>query len=283
MTGICSIIAFHAARTCCYVARIDDCSAQRERISANAQNRSLLIAGPDSAWDSWHHMTYVLHYAPDNASLPVRLVLEEMGLPYETVLVNRATQDQRSPAYLALNPNGLIPVLETGDGPIFETAAILLWLGDRHNALVEPVTSARRGAFLTWLFFLSNTLHADLRALFYSDKYVGGDQSNQNALRSAIRTRLQTHLQVLNRQLGAHFPDLSVLDYYLASMMRWMALYPAGSEKDWFSVKETPHLYERLQRVEARPAAKVAQIAEGLGETPFTAPRLPVPPEGSAT
>ncbi len=228
-------------------------------------------------------MTYVLQYAPDNASLPVRLVLEELGQPYDTILVNRASQEQRSPAYLALNPNGLIPVLETRDGPVFETAAILLLLGDRHGALVEPVTSPRRGAFLTWLFFLSNTLHADLRALFYSDKYVGADQTNQNALRSTISARLQTHLRILNERLETQFPELSVLDYYLASMMRWMALYPVAADKGWFSANETPHLYARLERVEARPATRSAQIAEGLGDTPFTAPRLPVPPEGSAT
>jgi len=56
-----------------------------------------------------------LHYAPDNASLIVRLVLEDLGVPYETVLVNRAAGGQREAPYLALNPNGLIPVLETPD------------------------------------------------------------------------------------------------------------------------------------------------------------------------
>ena len=50
-----------------------------------------------------------LHYAPDNASLIVRLALEEAGLPYRTVLVDRAANAQRSPAYMALNPAGRIP------------------------------------------------------------------------------------------------------------------------------------------------------------------------------
>ena len=74
-------------------------------------------------------MTYVIHYAPDNAVLIIRLALEQRGLPYHAQLVDRAAQAQRAPAYLALNPNGLIPVLETPQGPLFETAAILLWLG----------------------------------------------------------------------------------------------------------------------------------------------------------
>ena len=84
---------------------------------------------------------YRLHYAPDNASLIIRLALEELGQAYETTLVNRQAQVQRSAAYRALNPNGLIPVLETPDGPMFETAAILLWLADRHGALAPSIES----------------------------------------------------------------------------------------------------------------------------------------------
>ena len=58
-------------------------------------------------------MNYRLHYAPDNASLIIRLALEEIGVPYETVLVDRRSRAQDTTAYRALNPAGLIPVLET--------------------------------------------------------------------------------------------------------------------------------------------------------------------------
>ena len=75
---------------------------------------------------------YVLHYAPDNASLIVRLALEEAGLPYRSALVDRAARAQDSAAYRALNPTGLIPTLATPQGPISETAAILLWLSEAH-------------------------------------------------------------------------------------------------------------------------------------------------------
>ncbi|HEY4069210.1 MAG TPA: glutathione S-transferase N-terminal domain-containing protein, partial [Burkholderiaceae bacterium] len=51
-----------------------------------------------------------LHYYPSNASMAPHLVLEEIGAPYELVLVDRTVQAHKSPAYLALNPNGLIPV-----------------------------------------------------------------------------------------------------------------------------------------------------------------------------
>lgn len=73
-----------------------------------------------------------LYYAPDNASVVLRLALEEAGLAFETRLVDRKTKQQKSPEYLALNPAGLIPTLITADGPISETGACLLWLVDRH-------------------------------------------------------------------------------------------------------------------------------------------------------
>jgi len=79
---------------------------------------------------------YRLHYAPDNASLIIRLALDEIGAPYEAVLVDRQAEAQKAPAYLAMNPAGLIPVLETPQGPMFETGAILLWLGEDRKSVV---------------------------------------------------------------------------------------------------------------------------------------------------
>ncbi|MCL6284408.1 glutathione S-transferase family protein [Ruegeria sp. 2012CJ41-6] len=227
-----------------------------------------------------------LHYAPDNASLVIRLVLEEMGLPYETVLVDRSVREQDSTAYRTLNPNGLIPVLETPQGPIFETAAILLWLADTYGMMAPAADHPDRGAFLKWLFFASNTLHADLRILFYAETYI--DPGNAEALRAGIRPRLRRHLHLLDSQAAAApgwlCPDHpSVLTYYLACMMRWMALYPAGSDRGWFQLPDTPYLQRLLNALETRDATRAAIAAEGLGATPFTSPTHPTPPQGSAT
>ncbi|MCE8007937.1 glutathione S-transferase family protein [Aestuariivita sp.] len=233
-------------------------------------------------------MPYVLHYAPDNASLIIRLALEEMGLPYRTALVDRAKEGQRKPDYLRLNPNGLIPVLETPHGPIFETGAILLWLADTHGQMAPGPTHCDRAAFLKWLFFVSNTLHADLRITFYPHRYAGPSKSHHATMRRAVQARLRTHLAHLEalakepcRFLGSAAP--SVLDYYLAACLRWMALYPADQDRGWFSLADTPHLGTLLLRLETRPAVAAATDAEGLGPTPFTAPHHPQPPEGSAT
>jgi len=230
--------------------------------------------------------TLRLHYAPDNASLIIRLVLTEMGLPFETVLVDRTKSAQNSTNYLALNPNGLIPVLETPQGPIFETAAILLWLSEYTDQMAPKAQSDQRSAFLKWLFFASNTLHADLRILFYAEKFI--DPKQADTLRAGIRPRLRHHLKLLD-QVAKEAPDWfhaqspSVLTYYVACMMRWMALYPKGSDQSWFTPADTPYLQRILQSLETRDATRAAITAEGLGATPFTSPTYATPPEGSAT
>lgn len=229
-----------------------------------------------------------LHYAPDNASLVIRLAMEEIGVPYETVLVDRRSGQQKSTGYLKLNPNGLIPVLETPHGPMSETAAILLWLSDTYGGPDPFPDHPDRAPYLSWLFFASNTLHADLRMTFYPGQYATDSDDVHLILRQGLRARIDGHLDRLDNLVsnkpnwldGAHPSGLS---WYIACMIRWMALYPAEGDRSWFSLAQRPHLTRMLSVLEDRPAARRAIKAEGLGPTPFTAPHHPNPPEGSAT
>jgi len=222
----------------------------------------------------------VLHYAPDNASLIVRLVLEEMGLPYRPVLVDRSVRAQKSPPYLALNPQGLIPVLETPDGPLFETAAICLWLADRTGRMAPGVTDANRGNVLKWLFFAANTLHPDLKMQFYPDRYA----PDPTAIQPLTTARLRAHFHLLDAQTGQDWfggATPSILDCYVAVCMRWAALYTAGAPR-WFDAADYPGLHAMASRLETRPSARAAALAEGLGPLPFTDPRPCRPTIGSA-
>ncbi|MBS9718408.1 glutathione S-transferase family protein [Pseudohalocynthiibacter aestuariivivens] len=230
---------------------------------------------------------YKLHYAPDNASLIVRLVLEELAVPYDCVLVDRSKNEQRSPAYLALNPQGLIPVLETPQGPMFETGAILLWLSETHGYMAPPPRHPERAMFLKWLFFLSNAVHTDLRQMFYTEKYVGSEPIAISGYRELVKERLRKNLSAFDglvgtapAWLGASEP--SVLDYYLAACLRWLVLYPID-DPSWFNLSETPNLLTLARNLEIRPAVISAAEAEGLGLTPFSNPTYACPSEGGAT
>jgi glutathione S-transferase len=215
-----------------------------------------------------------LHYAPDNASLCIRLALEELHLPYATVLVDRAGQAQRSLAFLALNPNGLIPVLETPHGPLFETGAILLWLADQYGGLMPASTDPGRGAALKWLFWLSNTLHATERMLFYPGQYAKGGPVMERAILTQTKARLTDQLTILAQARDADWLDAdapNALACYLAPLLRWPVFY--GDEPGWLDLSHWPRLLAFAQRFEQRPAAVTATMAERLGDTPFSAPQ----------
>lgn len=227
-------------------------------------------------------MTLTLHYAPDNASLIVRLALEELRLDYTASLVDRAQRAQEGEAYRRINPHGLIPALETPDGALFETGAILLWLADRHPGTLAPAPEAsERADFLKWLLFISNTLHPALRMTFYPQKYCPGHEAD---LRRHVQGEIAQHLTAVDAEAqGPWFlGGLTAIDLYLGPLLRWCALYPAG-ETAWFDLARTPALARICAGLEARKSAARADMAEGLGPTPFTAPRPAAPPEGSAT
>ena len=124
---------------------------------------------------------YVLHESPDSASTMVRLVLEELGVPYRARLIDRAAGELASPAYRAMQPLGKIPAMETPDGVMFETAAILLYLSETHGRLAPQPGSPERAAFLKWFFFTSTNIHPTLLEIYYpcllyTSRPLGGDE-----------------------------------------------------------------------------------------------------------
>ena len=221
---------------------------------------------------------YVLHYAPDNASVIVRLFCEEAGIAYRTDLVDRSVGAHDSAGYRRLNPAGLIPALETPEGPIAETGAILLWLTDRHGLWPEP---ALKGPFLQWLFFLSNTAHADLRRLFYPAYFAPpGSEAVHHDMAAA---RMQVHFGQIERALTeqpAIFAPPFALAPYVAALLRWSALYPAGGT-GWFALNRWPALQAFAVAMDARPATARVARAEGLGARPFSTPVHATPTKGS--
>ena len=115
-----------------------------------------------------------LYYHPGNASLAPHMLLEEIGAPFELLLVDRANAAHKSPQYLKLNPNGQIPVLVDGDLVLYETAAICLHLSDTHPQarLAPPIQTVERAHFYKWLVWCTNTPQAMLMHYFYSERLV---------------------------------------------------------------------------------------------------------------
>ena len=91
----------------------------------------------------------LLYRRPGTRSFTPLWLLEELGTPYESRLV----QHDDDPAYLRLNPSGFVPTLVHGDAVVHEVAAICLYLGDRfgYGGLAPAIDDPARGAYLAWM------------------------------------------------------------------------------------------------------------------------------------
>ncbi len=220
-------------------------------------------------------MTYILHTWPDSAALIVRLVLEELGVPYTAVTIDRAGGALDSPAYRALQPLGKIPVLETPDGAIFETAAILLYLSEKHGRLAPAPNSPERAAFLKWFIFVTNEVHPTTMQIFHPERVAGPEAAA--AVTLTATARLRDDLVLLDQMVARDRPSWlspdapSVLGYFLATLMRWISTLEPGHPARW-PARDFPALFALFAALEQRPAALAAAKTDNLGPTPFTAP-----------
>ena len=204
-----------------------------------------------------------LHYFPGNASLIPHLLLEELGVTFELVLVDRTQQAHKSPEYLRLNPNGLIPVLEDDDLVLYETAAICLHLLDTHpdSGLAPALGTTARAHFYKWLVWMTNSLQTALIAYFYPERWAD-DAAAIAQVKAHAEAKVGTLLDQLDAQLAGG-PWLlgdafGALDLYALVLCRWTRGFASRPARDY------PRLGSYLQRLLARPAVQRVFAREGL-------------------
>lgn len=90
--------------------------------------------------------------------------LEETGLPFEYHHIDFRKGEQRTPEYLAMNPNAKVPVLKDGDFCLFESAAICNYVGEKvpDKGLVPASGTRERGLYDQWMFFVIGELEQPL-------------------------------------------------------------------------------------------------------------------------
>lgn len=203
---------------------------------------------------------YELHYAPSTASLLPHMMLRELGVPFTLKLVDREAGEQASPDYLKLNPNGRIPVLVTDGQPLYETAAIALFIADRHPGLAPQPGAPDRADYYKWMVHLANTTQAEFRAWFYPHEYID-DPAHEASAKAAAGKRMMANFEVIAGQLEGRdwlLPSgFSAADLYLLMMVRWGRALPHPA-------RDIPVLGAHAQRVLNRPAVQAALAEEGL-------------------
>lgn len=218
---------------------------------------------------------YQLHGIADWGSQVIRMALEEIGVPYQFRELDLEAGDLNSPTYLALNPFGRLPVLETPDGVLFETGAILQYLSERHQALAPAVGNAERAPFLVWFTFVVNQLHPTVMTLVHPNRPGGEEVSNQ--ISAITRIELRRQLAALDAEaakgawwLSAARP--SIVSLYVLMLLRWADNFAANPDHS-VRARDYPALFALAQGLEQRPAILRVMAAEGLTGTAFSDPQ----------
>ena len=207
-----------------------------------------------------------LFYYPSNASMAPHIVLEEIGRPFELILVDRKQNEHKSVDYLRLNPNGLIPVLVDGEMVLYETAAICLHLADTHleSGMAPKLATPERAQFYKWLMWLTNTLQTALIVYFYPERWVDTDNApGASQVQAHAESKIGTLLDQLESQLRSsdgHWllgDQYTILDPYTFMLCRWTRGF-AKPAREW------PLIGQYLQRMLTRPAIQRVIKTEGL-------------------
>ena len=186
----------------------------------------------------------------------VSIALEELGLPYEVRKVDLGANEQMKPEFLALNPNHKIPVLEDDGLVIWESGAILLHLGERHDpkGLILPKDARKRGEAIQLAFFQTGGVGPNLGRLGAALRKEGEKNAEMIQIFSTEMARLYGVLDRILADGREYLAD----DYSIGDIMHypWLS-FPLALKMP--ELMKLPRVVAWLERIVARPA-----VARGM-------------------
>ena len=197
-------------------------------------------------------MSLVFYYAPQSSAVTVHWALEELGVPHEKVKVDLQARDQDKADFLALNPNGKVPLLVHDGTPIFESVAILIHLGETFGVekRLFPAPGLRRAEALKWLVWANVSLGgANARYLHSSSPRFPAERHNAKAAEVA-KAEVESCLTILDRALTGRpwvvGDSFSLVDLHLAGWVGFLGM--CG-----FDAKRWPNVDAWATKCTARP------------------------------
>ena len=187
---------------------------------------------------------------PNGIKIPI--ALEELGLPYQVHMVALDAGAQRSPEFLAINPNGRIPAIvdrladSAVDLPVFESGAILLHLADTYGGLIGT-TLAARAATLGWLFLQVAGLGPNFGN---SVHFLRNDPANVVAI-TRFQEEARRHLALVDHRLSI-FDWLNGESFSIADIAHFCWIRSAAYVG--LDLADFPAAMAWAERIEARPA-----------------------------
>ncbi|HVZ91916.1 MAG TPA: glutathione S-transferase family protein [Rhizomicrobium sp.] len=199
-------------------------------------------------------MTYILYGDKGSGAFSAEAALAEAGAPYEFKIISLEKNEQREPAFLAINPSGKMPALRLPEGQIVtESLAILLTLADHFpNAkLLPPQGGPLRAQAYRWLAFMASEIYPIVEISDYPNRFVANGDAE--ALRRKAQERIRERLLIVERMCdGPWFltSGFSIVDIYAAMFSRWRG----SIGKDWLAKGHIPKLDNLARAVSRRPA-----------------------------
>lgn len=205
-----------------------------------------------------------LYYSPGAASLVVHWLLIELDVVHELRKLDFDTWEQKSPEYLKLNPNGVVPTLVIDGEPVYEAVALVLHLADTYPGagLAPPLGTVQRAHYYQWLLHLANVVQPAFRNWFYPTEAAG--EANSETTKEYARHRIEACWDRIDSHLARNGPwllgeTLSAADFHLTMLMRWSRNMPKPAT-------EWQQLAQLAARMKARPSFKVLYEREKLTE-----------------
>ncbi len=208
-----------------------------------------------------------LYYAPGACSfvphVALEMIREATGQAFEPRLIKLHRAEHRAPEYLALNPEGQVPVLVIDGKVLTQIVAICDFLDREHPALgLLPAESWARAQALATLAWFNNTAHPAFTHVFMPNKFADGE-AYQAEVKRVGRDRYHDILKRIETMVAAQTGPywlgdrLSVLDAYAITLLRWGGLGGIDPES-------LPAYYAYMQRVAKAPAVAAAIERERL-------------------
>ncbi|MEM7377358.1 MAG: glutathione S-transferase family protein [Pseudomonadota bacterium] len=207
---------------------------------------------------------YQLFYAPHSAAMGVRVLLEEIGVPY-TLIESTIDMGRPRPAeQLAVNPNGWVPVLVWDGGAMYEGAAISVFLCDRHaEATLAPAAGdPDRARFLQTLVYFASSVQNAFQLTYYPARVVDTAADEASAVRRGCR-RLRETWTVVDDQIGDEpwvlGERFSAADIYLYMLTTWFS-----DAKGHPSLADFPNVHRVATAVGDRPSVRAVYGATAV-------------------
>lgn len=205
-----------------------------------------------------------LYYSPQTRATGTRVLLEELGAPYDLHVLNMKAGEQRQPGYLAVNPLGKVPAIRHGDALVTEQVAIYIYLADLFPAagLTPALDDPMRGPYLRWIAYYGASFEPAV-----IDKFMKHDPA---PVTQSPYADYDSMLGALEAQLAKGpylFGDrITAADILWGVAFSWTMMFGIVPKNDVF-VRYAERIASRpaFQRITAEDAEMAAQHAAAAG------------------